>query len=127
MSIVRMDSLKATGEIPERMAPRVQSAASRTSVDASQARASLARCRASARLEHRDACIRVRAQVPNADGALKPGTFAHPSSRRRSSSRSSPFPMQRDAAPLRRHRAFALADDHLAMHELKTGDPHGAT
>jgi hypothetical protein len=77
MKIVRVDPLKVTAEIPEGLAPWVQSGQPvDLQVDAIRTGRSPARCRASARPStSRRARSPFEALVPNPQGLLKPGTF----------------------------------------------------
>ncbi|MFN7983871.1 MAG: efflux RND transporter periplasmic adaptor subunit [Vicinamibacterales bacterium] len=127
MSIVRMDSLKATGEIPERMAPWVQSGQPvELSVDAFPGKSitgTMSRISPSVNTATR--AFAFEAQVPNADGALKPGTFARIHIKTSLVEPVLTIPYNAMQYRYGVYRAFVLADDHLAMHELKTGDRMG--
>ncbi len=79
MNIVRMDTLKAIGEIPERMAPwvKVGQQVSLT-VDAYPGKAITGTVsRVSPAVEYENTrAFPFEAAVPNGEGLLKPGTFA---------------------------------------------------
>lgn len=127
MSIVRMDSLKATGEIPERMAPWVQSGQPvELSVDAFPGKTiNGTMSRISPAVNTATRAFAFEAQVPNADGALKPGTFARIHLKTSLVEPVLTIPYNAMQYRYGVYRAFVLADDHLAMHELKTGDRMG--
>lgn len=127
MNIVRMDTLKAVGEIPERMAPWVQPGQPvGVSVDAYPGKVitgTMSRISPAVNTETR--AFTFEALVPNADGALKPGTFARVHVK---SSLVEPVLTVPYAAMQYRYgvyRVFAVQGDRLAMHELKTGDRIG--
>jgi len=127
MSIVRMDTLKAIGEIPERMAPWVQSGQPvELTVDAFPGKTLTGTMsRISPAVNTATRAFAFEAQVPNADGALKPGTFAriHIKTSLVEPVLSIPYNAMQYRYGV--YRAFVLMDDHLAMHELKTGDRMG--
>ena len=127
MSIVRMDSLKAVGEIPEKMAPWVQAGqAVDVSVDAYPGKAITGTVsRISPAVNASTRAFSFEALVPNADGLLKPGTFARVHVK---TSMVEPVLTLPYAALQYRYgvyRVFTVSGDHLAMHELKTGDRLG--
>ena len=86
MGIVRIDPLKVTAEIPERMAPWIDDG--RTGGDSrgclSRPRRSLERCAHQPGGQPATRAFPFEGVVPNADGALKPGTFARVQSRAQS-------------------------------------------
>jgi membrane fusion protein, multidrug efflux system len=127
MSIVRMDTLKAIGEIPERMAPWVQVGQQVSlSVDAYPGKAITGTVsRVSPAVNTNTRAFPFEATVPNGDGLLKPGTFARV---HLSTSLVEPVLTIPYAAMQYRYgvyRVFAVNGDHLGMHELKTGDRVG--
>lgn len=127
MIIVRMDTLKAIGEIPERMAPWVQVGQQVSlSVDAYPGKAITGTVsRVSPAVNTNTRAFPFEATVPNGDGLLKPGTFARV---RLATSLVEPVLTIPYAAMQYRYgvyRVFAVNGDHLGMHELKTGDRVG--
>ena len=127
MNIVRMDTLKAIGEIPERMAPWVQVGQRISlSVDAYPGKAiSGTVTRVSPAVNTNTRAFPFEAAVPNGDGNLKPGTFARV---HLATSLIEPVLTIPYAAMQYRYgvyRVFAVNGDHLGMRELKTGDRVG--
>jgi len=127
MNIVRMDTLKAIGEIPERMAPWVQVGQQISlTVDAFPGKAITGTVsRVSPAVNTNSRAFPFEATVPNADGQLKPGTFARV---HLATSLVEPVLTIPYAAMQYRYgvyRVFAVNGDHLGMRELKTGDRVG--
>ena len=127
MSIVRMDSLKAVAEVPERMAPWVQLGQQvDVGVDAFPGQAIVGTVsRISPAVNTSTRAFAFEAAVPNGDGKLKPGTFARVHVK---TSLVEPVLTVPYAAMQYRYgvyRVFAINGDHLSMHELKTGDRVG--
>jgi len=127
MAIVRMDTLKAIGEIPERMAPWVQVGQQISlTVDAFPGKSITGTVsRVSPAVNTNTRAFPFEAMVPNADGQLKPGTFARV---HLSTSLVEPVLTIPYAAMQYRYgvyRVFAVNGDHLGMRELKTGDRVG--
>jgi RND family efflux transporter MFP subunit len=127
MSIVRMDSLRATGEIPEKMAPWIEVGQPvQLRVDAYPDKTITGQVsRISPAVNQQTRGFAFEAAVPNQDGMLKPGTFAriHVDTSLVEPVLTIPY----DAMQYRYgvYRVFTLDGDHLAMHELKTGDRVG--
>jgi multidrug efflux pump subunit AcrA (membrane-fusion protein) len=127
MSVVRVDPLKVAAEIPEAMAPwiRVDQPVS-LSVDAYPGRSFTARVsRISPAVSTETRAFPFEALVPNAEGLLKPGTFArvHIESSKVDQVLTIPF-----AAIQYRYgvnRAFVVQDGRLAARELKVGERTG--
>jgi len=127
MNIVRMDTLKAIGEIPERMAPWVQVGQQVSlSVDAYPGKTIAGTVsRVSPAVNTNTRAFPFEATVPNGDGLLKPGTFARV---HLATSLIEPVLTIPYAAMQYRYgvyRVFAVNGDHLGMRELKTGDRVG--
>jgi membrane fusion protein, multidrug efflux system len=127
MSIVRMDTLKAIGEIPERMAPWVQvGQAAGVSIDAFPGKAIAGKVsRISPAVNTPTRAFAFEALVPNGDGLLKPGTFARVHV---TTSLVEPVLTVPYAAMQYRYgvyRVFTVNGDRLVVHELKTGDRVG--
>jgi len=127
MAIVRLDPLKVTGEMPEKMAPWV--AAGRPlelHVDAYRDRTFTGKVtRISPAVNAATRAFAFEALVPNTDAALKPGTFArvHVESGKVDEVLTLPY-----AALQYRYgvnRVFVVAGDRLAMRELQVGERLG--
>jgi HlyD family secretion protein len=127
MSIVRIDTLKAVGEIPERMAPWVQTGQPvEVTVDAYPGKAIAGTMsRISPAVNTQTRAFTFEARVPNADGALKPGTFARVHVKTSLVEPVLTIPYSAMQYRYGVYRVFAVAGDRLAMHELKTGDRVG--
>ena len=118
MSIVRVDPLKVTAEIPEGLAPWVQGGQPvDLQVDAYPDRVFTGKVsRISPTVNAQTRAFPFEALVPNGEGLLKPGTFvarqAHDRSRRAdadASLRGAAVPLRREPR-LRRHRATTSSD-----------------
>lgn len=127
MSVVRVDPLKATGEIPEKMAPWIKDAqAVELVVDAFPGTTFAGRiARISPVVTSATRAFAFEALVPNTDARLKPGTFA----RIRIATGKVDQVLTLSYAALQYrygvNRAFVVAGDHLAMRELKVGERYG--
>jgi membrane fusion protein (multidrug efflux system) len=127
MTIVRMDSLKAIGEIPERMAPWVQAGQSvDVSVDAFPGKTIPGTVsRISPAVNTSTRAFSFEALVRNGGGLLKPGMFARVHV---TTSLVEPILTIPYAAMQYRYgvyRVFTVAGGRLVAHELKTGDRVG--
>ena len=127
MSIVRNDPLKVTAEIPERMAPWIDGGRPvDLSVDAYAGRTFTGKVtRISPAVNTSTRAFPFEAIVPNADGALKPGTFArvHVESAKVDEVLTLPF-----AALQYRYgvnRVFVVNGERLEMRELQVGERLG--
>ena len=127
MAIVRLDPLKATAEIPERMAPWIDDGRPvELHVDAYPGRTFNGKVtRISPAVNTTTRAFPFEAVVPNADGALKPGTFArvHVESAKVDEVLTLPF-----AALQYRYgvnRVFVVSGDKLEMRELQVGERLG--
>lgn len=127
MSLVMLDPLKLTGEIPERLAPwvRVGQKVS-VAVDAFPDRpleGTIARLAPAVNPQTR--AFPIEARVPNADGSLKPGTFA----RVRIASDRVDDVLTVPASSLQYrygvNRVFVIKGDVLVSREVKIGDRVG--
>jgi RND family efflux transporter MFP subunit len=127
MSIVRMDSLKAIGEVPERMAPWVQVGQPvEVSVDAYPGKTIAGTVsRISPAVTTATRAFAFEALVPNGEGLLKPGTFArvHVKTSLVEPVLTVPYGAMQYRYGV--YRVFTVNGDRLAMHELKTGDRIG--
>jgi multidrug efflux pump subunit AcrA (membrane-fusion protein) len=127
IAIVRLDPLKVTAEIPERMAPWIDSGRPvDLTVDAYVGRTFTGKVtRISPAVNTSTRAFPFEAIVPNADGALKPGTFArvHVESAKVDEVLTLPF-----AALQYRYgvnRVFVVNGDKLEMRELQVGERLG--
>src|SRR5215203_2973504 len=127
MTIVRLDPLKVTAEIPERMAPWIDSGRPvELQVDAYPNRTFNGKVsRISPAVNIGTRAFPFEALVPNSDGALKPGTFArvHVESAKVEEVLTLPF-----AALQYRYgvnRVFVVSGNRLEMRELKVGERLG--
>ena len=127
MSIVRMDSLKAIAEVPERMAPYVQVGQQvELKVDAFPGKTiSGTVSRISPAVNTATRAFGFEALVPNRDGLLKPGTFArvHVKTSLVEPVLTVPYASMQYRYGV--YRVFSINGDHLSIHELKTGDRVG--
>jgi RND family efflux transporter MFP subunit len=127
MNVVRMDTLRATGEIPERMAPWIKVGQAVTlSVDAYPDKDIVGTIsRISPAVNTTTRAFPFEALVPNHEGLLKPGTFArvHLTTALVEPVLTIPYGAMQYRYGV--YRAFTLKGDALAMHELKTGDRVG--
>jgi len=124
MELVRVDSLKAIGEIPEKMAPwvRVGQPVDLT-VDAFPNKKIAGKVsRISPAVNTPTRAFSFEAMVPNGEGLLKPGTFArvHLTTALVEPVLTIPYAAMQYRYGV--YRAFVLTGDHLVIHELKTGD-----
>ena len=127
MAIVRVDPLKVTAEIPERMAPWIDKGRPvDLHVDAYPGRTFNGEVtRISPAVNTGTRAFPFEAVVPNSEGALKPGTFArvHVESAKVDEVLTLPF-----AALQYRYgvnRVFVVAGDRLEMRELQVGERLG--
>jgi RND family efflux transporter MFP subunit len=127
IAIVRLDPLKVTAEIPEKMAPWINSGETvQLQVDAYQGRTFNGRVsRISPAVNSSTRAFPFEALVPNPDAALKPGTFArvHIESSKIDNVLTLPY-----AALQYRYgvnRVFVVDGDKLAMRELSVGERVG--
>ena len=127
MSIVRIDPLKVTAEIPEKMAPWIQLGQPiELRVDAFPNRTITGKItRLSPAVNTSTRAFPFEAQIPNPDGALKPGTFArvHLTSSLVEKVLTVPYNGMQYRYGV--YRAFTIKGDKLEMHELQTGDRIG--
>jgi RND family efflux transporter MFP subunit len=127
MAIVRIEPLKVTAEIPERMAPWIDGGRPvDLHVDAYPGRTFVGKVtRISPAVNTGTRAFPFEAVVPNRDGALKPGTFArvHVESAKVDEVLTLPF-----AALQYRYgvnRVFVVSGDRLEMRELQVGERLG--
>jgi RND family efflux transporter MFP subunit len=127
MSLVKVDPLKLTGEVPERMAPWVRvGQAVQVRVDAYPDRVVPgAIARISPAVNQQTRAFPLEATVPNRDGTLKPGTFAR--ARIVSDKVDQVLAIPVGALQYRYgvNRVFIIKGDRLVAREVKTGDRLG--
>jgi RND family efflux transporter MFP subunit len=127
MTVVRMDTLRATAEIPERMAPWVQAGQSaELTVDAYPGKVIVGQVsRISPAVNTPTRAFSFEAMVPNDEHLLKPGTFAriHVATTLVEKVLTVPYAAMQYRYGV--YRVFTLNGDRLAIHELKTGDRIG--
>lgn len=127
MTVVRVNPLKLTGEIPERLTPWVKVGAPLAlQVDAFPGRtftATMARISPSVNTQTRTFAF--EAMAPNGDAVLKPGTFAHVHLETALVEQVLTVPYAAMQYRYGVYRVFAVADDKLTAHEVKTGDRVG--
>ena len=127
MSIVRVDPLKVTAEIPERMAPWIELGQPvEVRVDAYPDEKFPGRMsRISPTVSTQTRAFPFEALVPNGKSLLKPGTFArvHLATSRVESVTTIPYAAMQYRYGV--NRAFVVSGDHLVVKELKIGDRLG--
>jgi RND family efflux transporter MFP subunit len=127
MTIVRLDPLKVTGEIPEAMTPWIQTGQPiELRVDAFPDRTFAGKLsRISPAVNTQTRAFPFEALVPNSEAVLKPGTFARV---HLTTSKVQDVLMLPYSALQYRYgvnRAFVVNGDRLVAHELKIGDRVG--
>jgi RND family efflux transporter MFP subunit len=127
ISLVRIDSLKALAEIPERMAPWIKVGQQvDLSVDAYPSKTIAGTVsRISPAVNAPTRAFPFEAFVPNREGLLKPGTFArvHVATALVEQVLTIPYAAMQYRYGV--YRAFAVNGDRLTVHELQTGDRLG--
>jgi len=127
MRVVRVDPLKVTAEIPERMAPWIKTGAPVVlNVDAYPGRefkGTLSRISPAVNTQTR--AFPFEARVPNNDALLKPGTFArvHIETAQEDKIVSVPYAAMQYRYGV--NRVFVIEGDKLAVRELKVGERLG--
>ena len=127
IAIVRLDPLKVTAEIPEKMAPWIKTGETvQLQVDAYQGRTFNGRVsRISPAVTSSTRAFPFEALVANADAALKPGTFArvHIESSKIDSVLTLPYASLQYRYGV--NRVFVVDGDKLALRELSIGERVG--
>lgn len=127
MTVVRVNPLRLLAEIPERLAPWVRVGQNLSlQVDAFPGKtftASISRISPGVNTQTRTFAF--EAIAPNADGALKPGTFARAHLETTLTEPVVTIPYGAMQYRYGVYRAFVVDGDQLAMRELKTGDRIG--
>jgi len=127
MAVVRVDPLKVTGEIPEKMVPWISVGQEvEVHVDAYPEKAIAGKVsRISPAVNSATRAFPFEALVPNGDALLKPGTFA----RVRVQTNKTDHVLTLSYAALQYrygvNRVFVVANDHLVARELKVGERLG--
>jgi membrane fusion protein, multidrug efflux system len=127
MSIVRIDPLKVTAEIPERLTPWVRvGQAIELHVDAFPDKTIIGKVtRLSPAVNTQSRAFAFEALVPNPDETLKPGTFARVRLETARIDRVLTLPYAAIQYRYGVSRVFVVNGDHLAGRELKVGDRIG--
>ena len=127
MSVVRVDPLKVTAEIPEKMAPWIRAGEPvELHVDAFPARTISGRMsRISPAVNPATRAFPFEALVPNADGSLKPGTFARVRVQSGKVDEVTTVPFAAIQYRYGVNRVFVVNGDRLNARELKVGDRLG--
>jgi RND family efflux transporter MFP subunit len=127
MSIVRVDPLKVTAEIPEGLAPWVQSGQPvDLQVDAYADRTFTGKVsRISPTVNAQTRAFAFEALVPNGEGLLKPGTFARVKLTTNHVEQLLTLPYAALQYRYGVNRAFVVTGDHIVGRELKVGDRLG--
>lgn len=127
MAIVRLDPLKVTAEMPEKMAPWITAGRPlELHVDAYPNRAFSGKVtRISPAVNTSTRAFAFEALVPNPDALLKPGTFArvHVESDKVDEVLTLPYAAMQYRYGV--NRVFVVSGDRLAMRELQVGDRMG--
>jgi RND family efflux transporter MFP subunit len=127
MTVVRVNPLKLTADIPERLAPWVKVGQPLAlQVDAFPARtfsATVSRISPSVNTQTRTFAF--EASAPNADAALKPGSFAHVHLETALVEQVLTVPYAAMQYRYGVYKLFIVAGDKLVAHEVKTGDRVG--
>jgi HlyD family secretion protein len=127
MAIVRLDPLKVIAEIPERMAPWIDSGRPvELQVDAYANRTFTGKVtRISPAVNTSTRAFPFEALVPNSDGALKPGTFARVHVESAKVDEVLTLPVAALQYRYGVNRVFVVNKDRLEMRELKVGERLG--
>ena len=127
MRIVRMHPLRLTAEIPERFGPAVRVGHTLSvRVDAYPDRSIEGRItRLSPDVNLKSRAFAIEGEVPNADGALKPGTFARVRIVTDRVDRTVAIPVSAVQTRYGRSVVFVVRDGKLAASEVKLGDRLG--
>jgi HlyD family secretion protein len=127
ISLVRVDSLKVTAEIPERMAPWIKVGQTvDISVDAFRGKPITGQVsRISPAVNTPTRAFPFEAYLSNRDGLLKPGTFARVHLTTALVEQVVTIPYAAMQYRYGVYRAFTVNGDRLAIHELQTGDRIG--
>jgi HlyD family secretion protein len=127
MDVVRVDPLKVTAEIPEKMAPWMKVGQTvELHVDAYPDRKIAGRLsRISPSVNTATRAFPFEALVPNSDAELKPGTFARVHIESGLVSNVMTLPYAAIQYRYGANRVFVVDGDHLALRELKVGERAG--
>ena len=127
MTVVRVDPLKVTAEIPEKMVPWIQVAQPvDLHVDAYPDKGFTGKIsRISPAVNTATRAFPFEALVPNADALLKPGTFARVSIETAKVDRVLTLPYATLQYRYGVNRVFVIDGDRLVAHELKIGERFG--
>ncbi len=127
MAVVKMDPLKVTAEIPEKMAPWMEVGQPvELRVDAYPDKTFTGKLsRISPAVNSATRAFPFEALVPNHEATLKPGTFARVVVRTNKNDRILTLPYAALQYRYGVNRVFVVASDHLAARELRVGERIG--
>jgi len=127
MRIVRLQPLKITAEVPEKFAPWIQTGRELSvRVDAYPAQLFAGRVvRISPAVNLRSRAFAIEGEVPNADGRLKPGTFARVQISTDHVDRAVTIPAAAVQSRYGTNRVFLVQNGQLAGKEIVLGDRLG--
>ena len=127
MRIVRLQPLKITAEVPEKFAPWIQTGGELSvRVDAYPAQLFAGRVvRISPAVNLRSRAFAIEGEVPNADGRLKPGTFARVQISTDHVDRAVTIPAAAVQSRYGTNRVFLVQNGQLAGKEIVLGDRLG--
>jgi RND family efflux transporter MFP subunit len=127
MRIVRLHPLKVTAEVPEKFAPWIETGRDMTlRVDAFPGQVVHGRIvRVSPAVSLKSRAFAIEGEVPNADGRLKPGTFARVQITTDHIDRAITIPASSVQSRYGTNRVFVVKDGHLAGREVVLGDRIG--
>lgn len=127
MSVVRVNPLKVTSEIPEKMAPWIETGQPvQLHVDAYPDKTITGKVsRISPAVNTSTRAFPFEALVPNAEGLLKPGTFARVHIESAKIDRVLTVPYSAIQYRYGVNRVFVVEGDHVAARELKVGERIG--
>ena len=127
MAVVKMDPLKVTAEIPEKMAPWIETAQEvDLRVDAYPDKTFTGKIsRISPAVSAATRAFAFEALVPNRDATLKPGTFARVTVRTNKNDRVLTLPYAALQYRYGVNRVFVVDNGRLVAHELRVGERIG--
>jgi RND family efflux transporter MFP subunit len=127
MGVVRIDPLKVTGEIPEKMVPWISvGQAVEMQVDAYPDKAIAGKMsRISPAVNSATRAFPFEALVPNGDALLKPGTFARVKIQTNKTDQVLTLPYSALQYRYGVNRVFVINGDHLVAKELRVGERLG--
>lgn len=127
MRIVRLHPLKLIAEVPEKFAPWIETGrALEVRVDAYPGQVVTGRLeRISPSVSQKSRAFAIEGNIPNADGRLKPGTFARVQITTDHVDRAVVIPASAVQSRYGTNRVFVVTDGHLVGREIVLGDHLG--